>query len=62
MRGVVYERIMGRTEALDFVGTLSETWRKLASEYKNRGRMAECEIFTECAEMLESKIEVFANS
>ena len=57
-------RIQGRTEALDFVGTLIEQWKKMAEDYRDKmgSSNAMSTVYDECADMLEKEIEEFANT
>lgn len=57
-------RIQGRTEALDFVGTLITKWKKMAEESraKTDSSNATSIAYDECAYMLEKKMEEFANT
>jgi len=64
-REELYELIVqGRTEALDFIGILIEQYRDLAEEYEMRGGPCgefQADAYTECADMLETKMEDYAN-
>ena len=53
--------IIGRTQAVEFVGKLEEEWRKISKDYESKLRYREANIFNTCADMLEAKIEEFAN-
>ena len=54
--------VLGRTQAVDFVGGLEGKWRKMAEQYREPGRDAEAFAYEECAEMLETKIEDFSRT
>ena len=54
--------VLGRTQAVDFIGSLEDDWRKMADQYREIGREAEARIYEECAEMLETKIEDFSRT
>ena len=53
-------RIRGRTEALDFIAVLIEKWEKDAE--KTACDDVTADVFRQCSEELESKIEDFANT
>lgn len=58
-------KIQCRTEAMDFVGTLIEEWKKLGDAYMASNHPSAIyiyEAYKECAEMLEKRIEKFAGS
>lgn len=52
--------IIGRTQALEFIGALGKEWRDIATKYNKHGEYAAGNAFEECANMLESKMEDFA--
>ena len=54
--------IIGRTQACDFIGQLEKEWHDLAIKYRNKHLYREANIFEECKEMLEAKIESFAQT
>jgi len=57
-----YYQIKGRTEACEFIGSLINEYKYYATCYKNRKRFKEADIFIECADLLDRKIESFANT
>ena len=54
--------VMGRIQAVDFVGSLKDDWRKMAMQYRELGRDSEAAAYDECAEMLETRIEDFSRT
>lgn len=54
--------IMGRTEACEYIGALIEIFKDIASLYRNETRFIEADIFDKCSELLEKRIEQYANT
>ncbi|GAF79849.1 unnamed protein product [marine sediment metagenome] len=54
--------VLGRTQAIDFIGGLMEEWRKMAEQYRVIYKTGLAECYEECAEMLETKIEDFSRT
>lgn len=54
--------IIGRTQACEYIGQLEDEFKHLSRIYRDRGRQEAADTYMECAEMLESKIEDFANT
>jgi len=55
-------RIQGRTEALDFIDNLGVEWIELVKQYEKLGRSKEADIFETCVQMLDDKMEEFAET
>ena len=54
--------VVGKTQAVDFIGVLVKDWKIMAKQHCDIGREEAAMAYEECAEMLESKIEDLANS
>ena len=54
--------VLGRTQAVDFIGGLIGEWRKMAEQYFAIYKPGHAECYEECAEMLETKIEDFSRT
>jgi len=60
--------VLGRTQAVDFIGSLAKDWRKMAEQYRVTGKHRaigeeiESDCYEECAEMLETRIEDFSRT
>ena len=51
--------IIGRTQACEFIGKLKDEWENTSEKYREEGYNMAADIFKECAEALEAKIEAF---
>jgi len=54
--------IIGRTQACEFIGQLEGHFKQLADANRKYGHKQVADTFDECARMLESKIEDFAQT
>lgn len=52
--------IEGRTQAVEFIGQLIKEWKETAKVYEEGGEKDSADIFRECADSLEKRIEDFA--